>query len=126
MNSILAVTLVVAMSGPPLASAQDSVVTPGELRQAMVAAATSRKSNLDAVETFFSSNPARKALKSGGIDPERVRNAVSTLSADELANLAARTRKIQNDFVAGALTNQQLTYIVIALGTAVLVLLIVH
>jgi hypothetical protein len=50
---------------------------------------------------------------------------VATLSPEELARLATKTNQIQTDFAAGALTNQQLTYIVIALGTAVLVLLIV-
>jgi len=125
MKSIFAVTLVVAMLSPQLTFAQGPTVTPLELRQAMVAAATTHKTNLDTVQTFFSSNPARKALKSAGIDPERVGKAVSALSEDELANLAARTQKIQNDFAAGALTNEQLTYIVIALGTAVLVLIIV-
>jgi hypothetical protein len=125
MKIILVVTLVVAMVCPQFTYAQESVVTPGELRQALVAAAAIRKGNLDTVQTFFSSGQARRALKSARIDPERVGKAAAALSADELADLAARTRKIQNDFAAGALTNQQLTYIVIALGTAVLVLLIV-
>ena len=40
--------------------------------------------------------------------------------------LAAQTRQIQNDFAAGALTNQQITYILIALGTAVIVLIAVR
>jgi preprotein translocase subunit SecF len=124
MNNILAVTLIVAMLSPQLSYAQESTVTPAELRQALVAAATTHKSDLDTVQTFFSSNPVRKALKSAGIDPERVGKAVSTLSADELADLAARSQKIQNDFAAGALSNQQLTYIVIALGTALIVILI--
>ena len=126
MNSILAVTLVVAMLSPQLTYAQESTVTPAELRQAVVAAAATRASNLNTIQNFFSSNPARKALKSAGIDPERVGKAVSTLSPDELASLAARTQKAQNDFAAGALTNEQLTYLVIAIGTAVLVLIIVH
>ena len=44
---------------------------------------------------------------------------------EELARLAARTDKVQRDMAAGALTNQQITYILIALGTAVLVLILV-
>src|SRR5258708_39405733 len=123
MPRILAVTLAVAMLSPQL-FAQETTVTPLELRQAMVAAANTHKTNLDTVQNFFSTNPARKALKSAGIDPERVGKAVSTLSPDELANLAARTQKIQNDFAAGALSNEQLTYIVIAIGTALIVILI--
>jgi len=55
-----------------------------------------------------------------------VQKAVATLSPDELARLAARTNQIQRDFAAGSLTNEQLTYIVIAIGAAVIVLIAVH
>jgi len=47
------------------------------------------------------------------------------LNDQELARLAARAEKANSDFAAGSLTNQELTYIVIALGTAVLILVIV-
>ena len=47
------------------------------------------------------------------------------MNSDELAKLAVQTRQVQSDFAAGALTNQQITYILIALGTAVVVLIAV-
>jgi len=47
------------------------------------------------------------------------------LSDEELARLAARTEKVRKDFAAGALTNQQITYIIIALATALIVVIIV-
>lgn len=46
------------------------------------------------------------------------------LDGEELANLAARAEKPTEDLVGGALTNQQLTYIVIALAAAVIVLIV--
>ena len=55
----------------------------------------------------------------------RVQTAVATLNSDELARLAARTNQLQQDFAGGALNSQQTTYAIIALATAVLVLLIV-
>jgi len=76
---------------------------------------------------FFSSRRRfqnRTSIRFGFVVISKSSKCVSTLSADELANLAARTRKIQNDFAAGALNNEQLTYIVIAIGTALLVILI--
>jgi hypothetical protein len=91
----------------------------------MTAAAQTRQKNLDDVRSFFSSEPVRAALKTGKVDYQKVDKAVATLDADELARLAARTSQIQKDFAAGALTNQQLTYVVIALASAVIVLLIV-
>ena len=57
-----------------------------------------------------------------GVDPQR---RARDLSDEELARLAARTDKVQRDMAAGALNNQQITYILIALGTAVLVLILV-
>jgi len=41
-----------------------------------------------------------------------------------LARLASQTDKVQRDIAAGALTNTQITYIIIALATALLVTLI--
>jgi hypothetical protein len=66
---------------------------------------------------------AEKAMKSGQVNPEQVRAAVSTLSDQDLAQLSARAQKAQVDFAAGNLTDRDL--ILIILGIAVLVLIIV-
>jgi hypothetical protein len=111
----------------PLAYAQGPIVTQDELKQALVDSSKSRKENLDQVRHFFSSDTAAKALRSANLDSKRLDRAVSTLNADELAKLAATTRHIDADFAAGKpLTNEQLTYIIIALATAVVVLIAVH
>jgi hypothetical protein len=110
----------------PLAYAQGPIVTQDELKQALVDSTKSRKENLDQVRHFFSSEATAKALKSANLDSKRLDRAVSTLNADELAKLAATTRHLDADFAAGSLTNEQLTYIVIALATAVVVLIAVH
>ena len=110
---------------PQFTAAQAPVVSSSELRQAITTAAETRQKNLGDVRTFFSSQPARTALKTGKVDYQKVQKAVATLSPEELARLAAKTNNIQKDFAAGALTNQELTYIVIALGTAVLILVLV-
>ena len=109
-----------------IANAQGPVVSQDELKQALTDAAKTRKENLDQIRTFFSSDPAREAFKTAHIDSERVQKAVSSLDDNELTKLADQTRHIQNDFAAGALTNQQITYILIALATAVIVLIAVH
>ena len=43
---------------------------------------------------------------------------------DELSQLAGRVQVAQKEMVGGSLTNEQLTYIVIALAAAVLVLVL--
>jgi hypothetical protein len=72
---------------------------------------------------FLSSAKAEKALKSAHMDPVRVTTAVSTLSDEELAQLASRSAKAQADFAAGRLEDRDL--LVILVGIAALVLIIV-
>jgi len=111
---------------PQIARAQGSVVSQDELKQALLNASGTRKENLDQVRSFFSSDQSRQAFKTVHVDSERVEKALSSLDDNELSKLADQTRHVQNDFAAGALTNQQLTYIVIALATAVIILIAVH
>ena len=121
----LVFALIFALLTPHFVAAQAPSVSSSELRQAMTTAAQTRQKNLVEVRSFFSSEPAHAALKAGKVDYKKVDKAIAVMSPDELARLAEKTNRIQQDFAAGALTNQELTYIVIALGTAVLVLLIV-
>ncbi|HLI34911.1 MAG TPA: PA2779 family protein [Terriglobia bacterium] len=106
-------------------SAQDHVVSTQGLHQALVRSSATRQNNISKIEKFFSSQPAQAALKKTKLNMKQVQQAIPALSNQELAQLARQTDKIQNDFAAGALTNQQLTYIIIALATAVIVILIV-
>lgn len=127
-SRILIASLICALTfvlqTPSLATARDHIVPPAELQQATASAARSRQQNIDKVEKFFSSEQAEKALKSAHLDAVQVNKAVPTLSNQELARLASRADKAQKDFAAGALTNQQITYILIALATAVIVLIL--
>jgi hypothetical protein len=108
------------------AIAQESHVVPlTELHRDAAAATASRQANLERAESFFSSEAAQKALQSIHIDGKQVKAALPLLGDDELARLASRTGQLQEDFAAGALSNQELTYIVIALATAVIILVIV-
>jgi hypothetical protein len=116
--------LTFVLQTPLLATGRDHIVPPAELQQAAASAARSRQQNIDKVEKFFSSEQAEKVLKSAHLDAVQVKKAVPTLSNQELARLASRADKAHKDFAAGALTNQQITYILIALATAVIVLIL--
>jgi hypothetical protein len=122
----LVCTLMFALQTPLPAAAENHVVSPAELQQATASAGHTRQQNIDKVEEFFSSDQAEKAMKSAHLDSVQIKKAVPTLSDQELARLASRADKAQKDFAAGALNNQQITYILIALGTAVVVLVLVH
>ena len=103
----------------------DHIVSARDLQQAMRASGQARQDNLAKIDRFFSSDPARKAFEAVKLDPAKASHAVNLLSDEELARLAARTDKLQHDVAAGALSNQQITYILIALATAVIILVIV-
>jgi len=124
-RTFLVCSLVVVLISPQIVSAQNKVVQPSELKSTIARSAATRQKNLDQVRTFFSSKPIQTALSTTGIGGERLERSVSSLSDADLAKLAERTQRIQNDFAAGALSTQELTYIVIALAAAVLVLVVV-
>jgi hypothetical protein len=104
---------------------EEHVVPPAELRQRLRAAGEARQRNLARFDRLLSREAVRGALRSTGLDAGQVRGAVAQLDDDELARLAARAEQVDRDIAGGALTNQQLTYIVIALATAVIILVIV-
>ena len=123
-TSVLAITSLTLTS--VFAQEPNTHVVPlAELQANMVAAGQQRQENLSRLERFFTGESAEKALQSAHLSGSQVRNVVAMLDDQELARLAARSEKATSDFAAGTLTNQELTYIVIALGTAVLILVIV-
>jgi CHASE3 domain sensor protein len=123
-SSFLAITSLTLAS--VCAQEQNTHVVPlAELQTSVVAAGQQRQENLSRLERFFSGAAAEKALQSAHLNGSQVRSVVAILDDQELARLAARADKANSDFAAGSLSNQELTYIVIALGTAVLILVIV-
>lgn len=124
LDVLFALLLAALLAIPQDAFAQSHVVSAVDLHRDVVAASRAREVNLAKVEKFFSSDAAQKALKSAHMDSREVQSAVRVLSDQELAQLAARADNSQRDFAAGALTNQQLTYIIIALATAVLIIVL--
>ena len=99
------------------------LVSPSDLQRAAVQASSLRQQNAEQVRQFFSSPKAEQALRSAHMNPEQVKNAVSTLDDAELARLASRTQKAQADFAAGSLSDRDL--IIILVAVAVLILIIV-
>ncbi len=112
-----------AVLGTPPLAAQDHVVSPGELEQHIERSQQTREDHLEQVHSFFSSKRVSKTLRAARVSSAKIEAAVPFLSDEELGRLALQTRTIENDLAAGALTNEQLTYIVIALATAVVVIL---
>jgi hypothetical protein len=123
-TSLLIMTTLMMALGRGAAAAQH-VVDVQQLRQKMIDSSTSRQEDLRQLQAFFASSAAAKALSKSHIAPAKVEQALHVLDDSELARLAERSRTVQKNFSAGALSNQELTYIVIALATAVIILVIV-
>jgi len=106
--------------------AQTHVVSQADIHKELVNAAQTRQKNLQKVERLFSSDEARKALEAARISPERVETAVSTLNDDELARLASRADKLDQDFAAGRLNNRDLLIIIVGIAALILIIIAVR
>ena len=117
--------LILGLIVSPDMMAQEHVVSSADLRRDLVAAAQVRQDNQAKVMTLFSSDQSKRALQLAGLSYEKIQKAVPQLGDEELLRLASLTNQAQSDFAAGALNNQEITYILIALGTAVIILVLV-
>jgi hypothetical protein len=125
-TQMVAAGLVVVLSfaAAPLRAAEH-LVPSADVRQQLTDREESRAQKVEQLSEFFQSPAATQALAKAGMDAAQVSAAIAALGDDSLENLASRAGDAQRDVAAGALTNQQLTYVIIALGTAVLILVII-
>lgn len=125
---VLAAASLAAFTVPKAAFAQDSqhLVSPSDLQKATVDASQSRQQNIDTLNGFFSSDQAQKALQSAHMNPQEVKQAVAGLSDQELAQLASRAQKAQNDFAAGNMSNYDLLIILICIAALILIIVAVR
>ena len=127
-RNVLAIPLVffLGLNLVPSALAQDHIVSELVLQDILRDAAHERESNVKRVGEFFSSPEVGNALgRFDFLGLERITEVVPTLSDYELARLADQIEQLDREVEAGALSNEHLTYIVIALAAAVIVLIAV-
>ena len=103
--------------------AQSHAVSQADIHKELVNATQTRQQNLEKVRGLFSSDETRRAMEAAKINPEKVDTAISTLSDEELARLASRADKLDQDFAAGRISDRDILLII--LGIAALVLIIV-
>ncbi len=105
--------------------ADDHAVSAADLHQVLVDSAKTRQTNVETVQKFFSSQIVKNALSKQIVTASKVEKAIPLLNDEELSRLASQCRQVESDISAGALSNQEITYILIALATAVIILVIV-
>jgi hypothetical protein len=118
--------LTVVFAVPQNLVAQTHIVSQSELQRATVEATQTRRHNIETIQQFFSTTAAQKALKSAHMDRQRVTQAVSGLSDEELARLASRASKAQADFAAGRLSDRDLIIVLIAIAALILIIVAVR
>ena len=123
---VLSAVLLIIVAAIPAIAAETHVVSGADLQKEMVAASHARQHNLETMQNFVSSELAQKALKSAKIDQQQVKTAISTLSAEELAQLAAKAEKAQADFAAGTISDRDLIIIILAVVALVLIIVAVR
>lgn len=96
-----ALLLGAVIAAPQIAVAQDHVVSPAEIQNSVSSASATRQQNEEQLRSFLATKQIQQVMKSEGVDPQEVTNGVSQLSNSELASLAARTQKAQQNFAAG-------------------------
>lgn len=122
-RSLSSCVLIALLGLPSALPAQVHVVNPAELQRELSAAASARRHNTEVLTEALSSPRTEKAFEYAGIDPTRVKTAVSSLSDQELARLAARSETARKDFAAGRISDRDL--LIILVGIAALILIIV-
>ena len=125
-RGLAAGTLAIVFLVPQDALAQSHVVSPAELQSAAIASTQARQQNVDALQQFVSTPVAEKALKSAHLDAQQVKNAVSRLNDQELAQLAARATKANADFAAGTLSDRDLIIILVCIAALILIIVAVR
>jgi hypothetical protein len=124
---MLGMAAALGLAGIPT-RAQDShhVVSLSDLNKDAARPAQTRQSNEEAVRTLLSSEPGQKALKTANLDYQKVDKAVGQLSDEDLAKLAERSRKAQNDFAAGRLSDRDLLWIILIIVAVLIIALAVR
>ena len=92
----------------------------------MAATTQGRQNNIETIRQFISSSIAEKALKSAHIDAKQVKDSISRLNDEELAQLAERSNKAQTDFAAGTLSSRNLIIILVAIAALILIIVAVR
>jgi len=123
---LLATSLALAGSVPARAQEKDHAVSPGQLQKDVQKAAETRQANEAAVREMFASEKGREALKSAGIDYQKVEPAIGQLNDEDLARVADRSREVQKDFAAGRFSDRDLIIIMLVAVGLILVIVAVR
>lgn len=126
LRTALSCLLVMSLGVTQLAAAPAQVVTPQELQAAISQASRGREQARANVMSFLSTPQAERAMRLAKVDGNLVKNAVSDLNEEELAQLSAKAVRAQADFAAGRLTERDLLWVLVGIAALILVIVAVR
>jgi preprotein translocase subunit SecF len=123
---LLVLSLVCVWSVPARAQDKEHAVTSSQLRSDLQKAAENRQANEAAVREMFATDAGKQALKSAGIEYQKVNQAISQVNDEELARLADRSRDVQKNFAAGRMSDRDLLIIIVIAVILIVVIVAVR
>jgi hypothetical protein len=118
--------LMAGVTGSAFAQEKEHAVSRQDLRKDVQKASDERRSNEAAIHELLSTEQAQRALKSAGADFQQVNKAVSQLSDEDAARLAAESRAVEKDIAAGNFSDRDLLIIIILIAALVLIIVAVR
>ena len=122
MDRSLLLVLSLLLCGVP-AGASEHLATPDAVKARIQGAQAARQEDIASLDTFLSSEAGGRAAARAGQDPSRLREAIASLSDQELHDLALRTARLKTDPAAG-LTHDVEELLIIFLIVALVVIII--
>lgn len=108
-------------SAPRRGLASQHIVSQAEARASAVTLSAERGARLEIIARFLDSEAARAQLANWGLDPHKVKTAVSRLNDRELADLAARAHGVMAGLQGG---KRPITYYLLALWLPIILILV--
>jgi hypothetical protein len=123
---VLAASLISVGVIPARAQEKDHAVSPSQLHNDVQKSAATRQANEAAVREMFTGEAGREALKSAGMDYQKVDHAISQVNDEDLARMAERSREVQKDFAAGRMGDRDLLIILLVAVAVILIVVAVR
>lgn len=123
---LLLSSLIAGAARTSIAQQEEHAVSPRDLRQDIQKASDERHANEAAIRDLLSTEQGQKAVKSSGADFQQVTKAVSQLSDEDAARLAAQSRAVQKDIAAGNFSDRDLLLILVVIAVIVLIIVAVR
>ncbi len=111
---------------PRATFAEDHVVQQSQIQKDLATASATRQQNEQQLKSFLATPDAQKAIESAHMNYQQVTGAVSQLNDSDLARLAARSSKAQNDFAAGLLGAHGIAAVIVLIAIIIILVAIFH